>query len=213
MVAWLLWSASAAGAVDSATTHPRRYSNADFYVGGVFRKEVAKDAIAALLEAHGDHLTPAMREKLWISDFGMGDFEHLGLSSITWVNRQDEGYYAMTMYLLPGQMLPEHRHLPIAEPPVRPAKHESWRVLHGWAYNFSSVGPASVSLPATPKRFGPIQSTHMDIHRAGEVLSLRRLESWHFMMAGPQGAIVDEYGNFQDRRGWRSSNPAVHIGS
>ena len=211
MATWLLWSASVATAAGVA--HPRTYTNADFYVDGVFRKEVAKDAIAALLEASGEHLTPTMRENLWISDFGLGDFEHVGLSSITWVNRQDDGYYAMTMYLLPGQMLPEHRHLPIASPPARPAKHESWRVLHGWAYNFSSVGPASGPLPSIPKSFGAIRSIHVDRQKEGETQSLRRLESWHFLKAGPQGAIVDEYGNFQDRRGWQSSNPAVRIGS
>jgi len=28
-------------------------------------------------------------------------------------------------------------------------------------------------------------------------------------MANSKGAIVDEYGNWQDRRGWFSSNPKV----
>lgn len=204
----LVWFATIA----SPSLQARTYTHADFYKDGVFQEEAAKDAIAALIETTGGHLTPRMRSQLSVNDFGLGDFEHVGLSSITWVNRQTSGYYAMTMYLLPGQMLPEHRHLPIAAPPAKPAKDETWRMLHGWAYNFSSVGPATPARPSTPESFGPIRGIHVDVQREGEVLSLRQLESWHFLMAGPEGAIVDEYGNFQDHRGWESSNPRVKIG-
>ena len=89
-----------------------------------------------------------------------------------WVNNLDYGYYAMTMYLLPNQMIPEHRHMPISAP-ARPAKHESWRVLDGWVYNFSEIGAASADIPPTPKSFGPVQSHNVVIQHQGETLSLK----------------------------------------
>ncbi|WP_215786088.1 hypothetical protein, partial [Pantoea dispersa] len=61
----------------------------------------------------------------------------------------------------------------------------------------------------TPKSFGPVQSHNVVIQHQGETLSLKKLESYHFLMANSKGAIVDEYGNWQDRRGWFSSNPKV----
>ncbi|MBJ9660265.1 hypothetical protein MJS38_17875, partial [Burkholderia gladioli] len=200
---------TAAMAEPASPTAHRVYTNADFYVDGVFQKEVAKDAIAQLAESYGQRITPEMRAQLWISDFGLHDFEHVGLTEMIWVNQQQYGYYAMTMYLLPNQMLPEHRHMPIASPPARPAKHESWRVLHGWVYDFSEIGPKSAEIPAIPKSFGPVRSQNVVVQHEGEVRQLKQLESWHFMMASPQGAIVDEYGNWQDHRGWFSSNPKV----
>lgn len=200
----------ALNATASVAAQPHHvYTNKDFYKNGVFQKEVAKDAIAQLLASYGHTLTPAMRQQLWFNDFGLGDYQHVGLASITWVNNLDYGYYAMTMYLLPNQMIPEHRHMPISAPPARPAKHESWRVLDGWVYNFSEIGAASADIPPTPKSFGPVQSHNVVIQHQGETLSLKKLESYHFLMANSKGAIVDEYGNWQDRRGWFSSNPKV----
>lgn len=190
-------------------TNKHVYTNKDFYKNGIFQKEAARDAVASLMEDYGQHMTPEMRKNLWVNDFGLGDYEHVGLASITWVNRLDYGYYAMTMYLLPNQMIPEHKHMPIMSQPVLPAKHESWRVLNGWVYNFSEIGSPSSHLPELPKSFGPVQSHNVTIQHRGEVLSLKKLESWHFMKASPNGAIVDEYGNWQDRRGWVSSNSKV----
>lgn len=198
-----------AEAASNSNAQQHVYTNADFYVNGVFQQEVAKDAIAQLAESYGRPITPAMRKQLWVSDFGMHDFEHLGLTEMIWVNQQEYGYYAMTMYLLPNQMLPEHRHMPITSAPARPAKHESWRVLSGWVYDFSEIGPASSNRPEIPKSFGPVRSRNVVIQHEGEVRQLKKLESWHFMKASPQGAIVDEYGNWQDHRGWFSSNPKV----
>lgn len=87
---------------------------------------------------------------IWISDFGLGDYEHVGLASVTWVNDSEYGYFAMTMYLLPNQMIPEHAHKPIASVPARNAKHESWRVIKGNVYNFSEIGDTVADIRILP---------------------------------------------------------------
>ncbi|MBT1260247.1 MULTISPECIES: hypothetical protein [Pseudomonas] len=188
----------------------KSYSNKDFYKNGVFQKDVAKAAVREMLETFHEPWTPLMESKIWVSDFGLGDYQHVGLASVTWFNNQEHGYFAMSMYLLPGQMIPEHIHRPIVSPPAKPAKDESWRVFHGWVYNFSEIGTPTPNLPAIPKSFGPIISKNMSVLHAGDIASLKKTETWHFMMAGPQGALVDEYGSNHDRRGWFSSNPKVH---
>lgn len=79
-----------------------KYTNADFYKDGVFQKDVAKEAIRQFTLQQGEIYTQKMDSLLWVSDFGLGDYEHVGLASITWLNDADYGYFAMTLYLLPG---------------------------------------------------------------------------------------------------------------
>lgn len=194
------------------TIPARTYTNADFYKDGVFQKQVAKDAVRQMLTRFGEDYTPLIDEQIWVGDFGLGDYEHVGLASVTWFNDAEHGYFAMTMYLLPSQMIPEHVHRPIAEAPARPAKHESWRVFHGWVYNASEVGaPTPTPNPPTiPASFGEVRSRNVTVMKKGEIGTLKQSETFHFMMAGPEGAVVDEYGSDHDRRGWFSSNPKAH---
>ena len=56
------------------------YDNSFFYgEDGKFQEERAK-------EAHGYSLTKGMKEKLWVSDYGTGQFAHLGLGAYCFVN-------------------------------------------------------------------------------------------------------------------------------
>lgn len=190
--------------------YERKYTNADFYKGGVFQKEVAKQAVKELILQHGELWTAQVERDLWVSDFGLGDYEHVGLASVTWINDPTYDYFAMTMYLLPRQMIPEHIHRPITEIPAKPAKYESWKVLRGWIYNFSEVGKATQGMPMIPQSFGSVRSKNFKIIRTGETDQLKEPETYHFMMAGDDGAIVDEYGVHHDRRGWFSSNSKAH---
>lgn len=188
----------------------KNYTNEDFYKNGVFQPEVAKEAVKQLILKSEMEYTNSIDSELWVSDFGLGDYEHVGLASVTWVNDPEYGYFAMTMYLLPGQMIPEHVHKPIAEAPARAAKHESWRVIKGKVYNFSEVGDTFSDLPHIPKSFGKIRSKNYILMGQDKTTRLKQPETYHFMMAGDDGAIVDEYGINHDRRGWFSSNPAAH---
>lgn len=188
----------------------KNYTNDDFYKNGVFQPKVAKEAVKQFILKSGMEYTKRIDRDLWVSDFGLGDYEHVGLASVTWVNDPEYGYFSMTMYLLPNQMIPEHVHKPITKAPARAAKHESWRVIKGKVYNFSEVGDSISDLPYIPKSFGKIRSKNYILMGQNETARLKLPEIYHFMMAGNDGAIVDEYGINHDRRGWFSSNPAAH---
>lgn len=187
-----------------------KYTNDDFYKNGVFQPNVAKKAVKQLILKSGMEYTEKIDQNLWLSDFGLGDYEHVGLASVTWVNDSEYGYFAMTMYLLPNQMIPEHIHRPIVDTPERAAKHESWRIIKGKVYNFSEIGDTISDIPHIPKSFGKIVSKNYIQMKQDETARLKQSETYHFMKAGKDGAIVDEYGINHDRRGWFSSNPAAH---
>jgi hypothetical protein len=44
-----------------------------------------------------------------------------------------------------------------------------------------------------------------------QVGHLNRLEAFHFMVAGQEGALVTEYGTFHDMDGLRFSNPKAKL--
>jgi hypothetical protein len=44
------------------------------------------------------------------------------------------------------------------------------------------------------------------VQKVGDVLRLKEMETFHFMMAGPEGAIVDEWACFHDNAGLRFTN-------
>jgi D-lyxose ketol-isomerase len=47
--------------------------------------------------------------------------------------------------------------------------------------------------------------------KPGEVAALNRPEAKHFMVAGPEGAIVTEYATYHDNAGLRFTNPSVRF--
>ena len=175
-------------------TYQKKYTNADFYKDGKFDQEAAKKAFLDMFEFYGVPYTPLMEKDIWFTDLGMG--------GIFWVNDPEYGYFAHAIYLLPGQMIPEHAHVKTAFP----AKHESWMVNHGWVYNFSEVGEETPNAPAVPASHGPIKSKNFVKQNVGDVLRLKELGTFHFMMAGPEGAIVDEWACYHDNDGLRFTN-------
>lgn len=188
-------------------THLQKRTNADFYKDGVFQQEIALEAMKEMFDFHCIPFTLFMEENLWITDFGLGDFENVGMGGIFWVNDPIYSYFAHAIYLLPDQMIPEHAH-------VRtdfPAKHESWMVEKGWVYNFSEVGEATPDLPATPAVHGPIKSKNCVVQNVGDLLRLKELGTYHFMMAGPEGAIVSEWANYHDNDGLRFTHPTAAL--
>ena len=108
------------------------FDNAVFYdENGAFIEESAKDAIIALAEYHGYQVFPQFRERLWVSDYGTGRFVELGLAACMFMNNETDRYMLMDLFLLPGQMLPEHWHL---DGETNPAKLEGWLVRNGKSY-------------------------------------------------------------------------------
>ena len=188
-----------------------KYKNADFYKDGKFQADAAKQAYFGMMERHGYnmHLEHAKKwaTDFWVTDFNLGDFVNVGMGGVFWVNLQEFNYFAHEIYLLPGQMIVEHSHVETAK--AKP-KMESWHPRHGSVYCFGETGgdiPTSVVLPKSQEPFITVRKcTEVP---TGDILTLNRVTAKHFMMGGPQGAIVSEYASFHDNDGLRFTNPGV----
>jgi hypothetical protein len=184
-----------------------KYKNSDFYIDGKFQAEKARKAYFDMMESHGYFISENLRSNMWATDFGLGDFVNAGMGGIFWLNNQEQGYFGHEIFLLPGQMIVEHAHAATAK---GKAKMESWHVRNGGIFTFGEEGnpiPAGVTLPASQEKYITVKKCYAMI--PGEVRTLNRIEAKHFMIAGPQGAIVTEYGTFHDGDGLRFTNPGV----
>jgi D-lyxose ketol-isomerase len=184
-----------------------KYKNEDFYKDGKFQADKAKQAYFDMMAAYGYPVPESLRTNMWATDFGLGDFVNVGMAGIFWVNFQESGYFAHEIYLLPRQMIVEHAHEATAK---GKAKMESWHVRYGSICTVGEEGeplPAEVKLPKSQAKFITLSKGYM--MRPGDIRTLNRVGAKHFMIAGPQGAIVSEYASFHDGDGLRFTNPDV----
>ena len=169
--------------------------NSDFYDDSVFNKKKAFEAYYDMMKRFGYPIPSVLRtDEFWTSDFAQNDFANVGMAGIFWVNNKEHGYFAHEIYLLPGQMIVEHRHNVVAE---GPAKMESWHVRHGLVHTFGEGEPTQdlpCRLPESQLRARGITARRCYTLHEGEIGTLNRIIAPHFMIAGPEGAIVTEYG-------------------
>ena len=184
------------------------YKRQDFYHDGIFDEAVAKRAFLDMFDHYGIPFTPFLEQNFWVADFGLGDFENVGMGGVFWINNPEYRYFGHEIYLLPSQMIVEHYHVPS---PGYPAKHESWQVRAGSVYNFG-IGdptPCPPALPESQRDYITVHNFH-EMH-VGDISALKQLESRHFLMAGPEGAVVTEYGTYHDNAGLRFTNPRASL--
>ena len=188
----------------------KTYTNADFYDrDGNFLVEKAREAYYDMFRRFHYPISETLKKGMWILEFGLGDFVNVGMAGIFWLNRQDYGYFGHEIYLLPGQMLPEHCHLATDK---GPAKMESWQPRRGMIYTFGEGEPTPELFEKIPKsQRGLVKSRHIQPLGIDEIGHLNRLTAWHGMIAGPEGALVTEYGTFHDMDGLRFSNPKAKL--
>ncbi|BDD11098.1 hypothetical protein FUAX_35300 [Fulvitalea axinellae] len=172
------------------------YSKEHFYDNGVFNSQKAKDAYFKMMERFGYPISPLLKtDEFWVSDFSQNDFLNAGMGGIFWINNVEQKYFAHEIFLLPGQMIVEHCHNQVE---AGAAKMETWHVRHGEVYLFGEGDPTPENeLPIKPAA-SQFAADGITVHncktlKEGEISSLNRLEARHFMVAGPQGAIVSEY--------------------
>ena len=60
-------------------TNLKKYTNADFYKNGVFQQEIAIEAMKEMFVHYNIPFTGFMAENMWVTDFGLGDFENVGI--------------------------------------------------------------------------------------------------------------------------------------
>lgn len=186
-----------------------QFDNAWFYdKDGKFIEERGKEAYIAVMKYHGYPVFPGMKEKLWVSDYGTGEFTKLGLGALMFMNndKDPEGYRFMLMdlFLLPGQMLPEHYHLKSAK---SVEKMEGWLVRHG---SVTIVGEGEPT-PGLKERQPKSQSSSSTVFNGveatpGTFIKLNRVTARHSQLAGPEGAIETEVANFHDNSAVRHTN-------
>lgn len=185
--------------------------NEDFYkADGTFDAEAGKKAYYEMFERFNYPIVPVLRtDEFWTLDFGLGLFTEVGMAGIFWINRKEDDYFGHEIYLLPGQMIPEHKHVKTAD--ARP-KMEGWHVRYGSIHIYGEGTPT----PGVDERIPP---SHKDCAVArteqqllpGEVGYLQGPEQWHWMRAGAEGAIVSEYASYHDGTGLRFSHPKVSM--
>jgi len=119
---------------------------------------------------------------------------------------QKFGYLGHEIYCLPGQALPEHHHIG-GEKEYGP-KMEAWQVRYGEAYFFSELvtpGGNEILISELPEDERPwgfgepwFKCKYVVKLQAGEIYKLNDPESWHFLRAGKDGAIITEYATFHN---------------
>ncbi len=200
--------------------HLKKYDNSHFYkADGSFNEEAAKEAYVEMFKHFHYSLADVVNDKrFWILDFGLGDFANVGMAGIFWLNDKDHGYFGHEIYLLPGQMIPEHCHV---EAEGKPAKHEYWQVRHGSIYNFGEGGSNDdkqpVQIPKSQLDANAITAFKCVELKTGcgesSEAGLNRLGAYHFMMGGPEGVIVTEYASFHSGDGLKLQNKKAFMGN
>ena len=183
-----------------------QFDNASFYdAAGKFQEEKAKDAVIALMKYHGYPIYKETREKLWVSDYGLGQFTKLGLAARMWVNNEQDHYMLMDIYLLPGQMLPEHWH---EKPEANLQKLEGWLVRYGLSHIVGEGEPNLGPGVVVPKLHmgGDVTTKHEVAAGPGDFVPLSKAGTRHWQLAGPEGAIITEVANVHTNSAVRHSD-------
>ena len=188
------------------------FDNADFYdASGNFLESKAKEAIISLMKYHGYPVFPGIQESLWVSDYGTGQYTKLGLAANMFKNNEEDRYMLMDLFLLPGQMLPEHWHL---DGDTNLAKREGWLIRHGKSYvvGIGTDNLAQFSEVKVPEIHmgGEVTTKHVVEANPGMFVGLAEVYSRHWQFGGPEGVILTEVANVHTDAAVRHSDPSVN---
>ena len=188
----------------------KAYKNADFYgADGKFNDAAAKQAYFDMMQRFGYPVYDKIRKEMWVADFAIGTFAEVGMGGIFWINDKEGKYLGHEIYLLPGQMIPEHWHVKTDDVP---AKAEAWQLRYG-AVTLFGEGDASPEfdkvVPAGEKECTTVK--HATVLALGDIAPLSRVETRHFMVAGPEGCIVTEYASYHEGAALRFTNPKAKV--
>jgi hypothetical protein len=213
-------AASAAGALQSGCTEEGisaarpeelpKWKNEEFYKDGKLDAEATKQAYYTLMAYHGFPIFPVLKtDEFWTLDFALGKFTEVGMGGIFYINNKRDNYMLHDIWLLPGQMIPEHIHVKYED--VAP-KMEAWLVRHGMAYIYSfGKGTAEDErrIPPTHKKIALARKAKKTL--PGEVARLEVAEQQHWMMAGPEGAIVTEVATYHSMDALKFTHPDIKL--
>ena len=188
----------------------KAYKNADFYgADGKFNEAVAKQAYFDMMQRFGYPVYDKIRKEMWVADFAVGTFAEVGMGGIFWINDKEGKYLGHEIYLLPGQMIPEHWHVKTGDVP---AKAEAWQLRYGAVTLFGEGDPGpefDKIVPAGEKECTTVK--YATVLALGDIAPLARVETRHFMVAGPEGCIVTEYASYHEGAALRFTNPKAKV--
>lgn len=157
-------------------------------------------------EKAGIVLTEKEKEEIEVADFGLGRFDEMGLTLVTYVNT--ERCCAKEMVLFPGQTCPEHIHVPIPELGY-PGKEETFRCRYGTVFLYVE-GEAEDKIQASKPKDSEIyfEAAHEVILNEGEQYTMRP-NTKHWFQAGEHGAVISEFSTQSLDEYDRFTDPAV----
>lgn len=178
---------------------------------GKFNAEAGRQAYIDMMERLGYPVSDNMRENMWATDFGLGDFPAVGMGGIFWAQENKHGVFGHEILLLPNQMLVEHWH--VAADGL-PAKYECWQARAGETYCLGEEGEdmskfPGLKIPESQKNFVTQKKVSHSSAKKGNVVWLNKTLARHSQIAGPEGAVVTEYGAFHGNNAQRFTNPGV----
>lgn len=197
---------------EKATKKPKTLSfdNSKFYhPDGKFDEDAAKQAYLRLCKHFGYPVPESVRKNLAVTDFALGKFTEAGLAYVIWVDEKEAGYASLEVFLLPGQMIPEHWHVALEEEKV-PPKMESWLVRYGETFAYGDGAPTEnphVKVPQCQAEFVTVR--HETPIRPGEVAGVKSPLEKHWQVAGPEGCILTEISTYHTGAAVKFTDPKI----
>lgn len=150
--------------------------------------EQKKAAVLEYLEKVNIVLTEAEKQKIEVTDFGLGDIDNSALQLITYINTQR--VCAKELVLLPGQTCPEHRHPPFGD---YMGKEETFRCRCGTVYLYVEGEPTDDRAVEPPLLGNEYYTVFHEIElNPGEQFTIP-VNTKHWFAAGKEGAVVSEF--------------------
>lgn len=189
---------------------PLVFENRSFYTAdGMFDEAAAKRAYFRLCRWFGYPIHDNLRNNLFVTDFALGRFVEVGLGCLVWVDELKGNYCSLEIFLLPGQMIPEHWHVAVEDQGVAP-KLESWIVRYGKTFTYGEGEPTatlSVSIAESEKPFVTVRCEKP--LSVGEVTGIAKPMEKHWQLAGPEGCILTEVSTYHAPAAVRFTNPKI----
>jgi len=128
------------------------------------------------------------RQQIEIADFGLSEYEKIGLAVLVYVNT--ERYCAKELAMLPRQSCPEHIHPPVG---TDPGKQETFRCRWGKVYIYvdGSISPVIHAVPVAGHEAN-FKVWHEIVLNPGDQYTVRPGLT-HWFQAGDEGAVVSEF--------------------
>ncbi|MBS3766231.1 D-lyxose/D-mannose family sugar isomerase [Candidatus Bipolaricaulota bacterium] len=151
-------------------------------------REEAKRRTLEYFDEANIAITEEEKERIEITDLGLGRLEEIGLQILTYVNT--DRYCTKEMVLFPDQTCPEHHHPEIEG---EPGKQETFRCRMGKVYLYVEGEPSEDPACSPPEGNEEHYTVHHEIVlEPGEQYTISP-NTEHWFQAGENGAVISEF--------------------